>query len=86
MSNDKHDKKEATIIINGTQLEVQKEEITFEELVVLAFPNPPTGENILFTIQYRRGHENKPDGTLKPGEDVKVKDGMIFDVTPTDRS
>lgn len=78
--------KEVTIIVNGTQKTVQKDDISFSEIVHLAFENPPYGENTLFTITYRRGHGNKPEGILAEGESVKVKEGMIFDVTATDKS
>ncbi len=80
--------KDVTIIVNGTQKTVDKNaELSYEEVVALAFENPPTGENILITVNYRRGHGNKPEGSLAAGDPpVKVKDGMIFDVTPTDKS
>ena len=78
--------KDVTIIVNGTQKTVQKDDISFDEIVRLAFENPPYGENTLFTITYRRGQGNKPEGILAQGESVKVKDGMIFDVTATDKS
>jgi hypothetical protein len=75
-----------TIIVNTRERQVQKDEIFFEELVKLAFDNPPSGPNIEFTITYRRGQGNKPEGSLLPGKSVKVKDGMIFNVTSTDKS
>ena len=79
--------KEITIIVNGRKKTVGiREELTFDELVALAFDNPPTGEFIEFTITYRRGVGNKPEGTLVEGEIVRVKDGMIFNVTATDKS
>lgn len=79
--------KDVTIIVNGREKVVaKKDEVSFEELVALAFDNPPKGPNIVFTITYRRGQGNKPEGTLTPGETVKVKDGMIFNVTATDKS
>lgn len=79
--------KTVTIIVNGRAKTVSKNvEITFEQVVALAFPNPPTGDGIQFTVQYTRGHGNKPAGTLVEGQSVKVKDGMEFDVTPTNRS
>ena len=56
------------------------------QLVALAFDTPPTGENIVFTITYRRGHGDKPEGSLVEGETVKIKKGMIFNVTATDKS
>lgn len=78
--------KEFTIIVNGREKVVTKKELSFAEIVALAFDNPPTGANILFTITYRRGEGNKPEGTLVEGEKVKIKDGMIFNVTATDKS
>lgn len=79
-------KKEHTIIVNGREKVVTTKELTFDEVVALAFDNPPSGPYICFTITYRRGHGNKPEGTLTDGETVKVKDGMIFNVTATDKS
>lgn len=80
-----HDK-EITIIVNGRSKTATKKELSFAEIVALAFDNPPTGDNVTFTITYRRGEGNKPEGTLVEGETVKIKDGMIFNVTPTDKS
>lgn len=62
-----------------------KDEMTFNEIVALA-EGLPSGQFIVYTITYRRGHGNKPEGTLVEGESVKVKDGMIFNVTATDKS
>jgi hypothetical protein len=79
--------KTVTIIVNGRAKTVPKnEEITFDQVVALAFPNPPTGDGVQFTFQYTRGQGNKPAGTLVEGQTIKVKDGMEFDVTPTNRS
>jgi hypothetical protein len=78
--------KDITIVVNGTQKTVPKDDLTFDEIVKLAFEAPPYGENTLFSVTYRRGHGNKPEGILAPGESVKVKEGMIFDVTATDKS
>lgn len=80
------DEKEIVIVVNGREKTVTGKELTFAELVALAFDNPPTGENIVFTITYRRGHGEKPEGTLTEGESVKIKKGMIFNVTATDKS
>jgi hypothetical protein len=80
-----HNKK-FTIIVNGRQKVVTKDELSFDEIVALAYDNPPSGENIVFTITYRRGHGHKPEGTLVQGETVKIKEGMIFNVTATDKS
>jgi Multiubiquitin len=80
-----HDKT-VTIIVNAREKTVKKEELTFDEIVKLALDTPPSGENIVFTITYRKGPGNKPEGTLTQGQSVKVKDSMIFNVTATDKS
>lgn len=78
--------KTITIIVNGREKTVTERELSADDLVKLAFENPPTGEFICFTITYRRGMGNKTEGTLEEGETVKVKKGMIFNVTATDKS
>jgi hypothetical protein len=79
--------KQVTVFVNGTPKPVTKSELSFEQVVELGFPNPFSNPNIIYTVAYRRGHGDKPAGTMsKGGEPVKVKDGMIFDVTPTDQS
>ncbi|EIM28577.1 multiubiquitin domain-containing protein [Microvirga lotononidis] len=81
------DIKTVTIIINGRPKTIPKnDDLTFEEVVALAFENPPTGDGIQYTIQYSRGQGNKPTGAVVEGQSVKVKDGMEFDVTSTNRS
>lgn len=90
MSNERadqpHGRKEITIIVNGTAKTIQKERLTFEEVIALAFDNPPTGDGVQFTVQYSRGHSDKPKGTLVEGQSVQTKEGMEFDVTATNRS
>ncbi len=86
MSTEASDKaKTLTIIVNGREKVVTSKELTFDEVVDLAFEDPQRGENIVFTITYRRAHGNK-EGSLLEAQSVKVKDGMIFNVTRTDKS
>jgi hypothetical protein len=75
-----------TIFVNGQKKVVTTKTVTFEEIVKLAYPTPPTGENILYTVSYEDGPHANPQGSLKAGGSVKVKDGMIFNVTATDKS
>lgn len=74
------------ITVNTKPFDVAKDEISFEEVVALAFGAVPPGDNVAFTVTYRRGRGNKPSGSLVEGATVKVKDGMIFNVTKTDKS
>jgi 5-formyltetrahydrofolate cyclo-ligase len=75
-----------TILVNGEPHEEIKIRISFEELVKLAYPVPPSGTCIEFTVTYRNGPSENPKGTLTAGHSVKIENRMIFDVTPTDRS
>ena len=75
-----------TIYVNGQAKTVTTKTVTYEQIVKLAFPNPVTGPNIIYTVGYEDGPHKNPSGSLMPGGKVYVKDGMIFDVTPTDKS
>ena len=78
--------KEVTIIVNARPHPVTAKEMSFDELVALAFDSSQRGPQIVFTVTYRKGDDKKPKGTLVEGQTVKIKDGMIFDVTRTDKS
>jgi len=80
-------KNTVTVMVNGRPKVVpRRDKLTFDEVVALAFENPPQGEFICFTITYRKGNGSKPEGTLPEGESVKPKEGMVFNVTTTDKS
>jgi hypothetical protein len=78
--------REFTIIVNGRKKVVATKELSFDEIVRLAFYPIPTGPNILFTVTYGHGPKVNPEGTLLEGETVEIKDGMVFSVTQTDKS
>jgi hypothetical protein len=75
-----------TIYVNGQKKIVETKTVTFDQIVKLAYPIPPTGDNILYTVSYEDGPPANPQGSLKEGGTVKVKNGMIFNVTATDKS
>jgi hypothetical protein len=77
--------KEVTIVVNGREKVVSDRDLSFGEVVALA-EGLPSGPNIVYTITYRRGHGDKPEGTIAEGGSVKVKKGMIFNVRATDKS
>lgn len=79
-------KKKVTIVVNGDPFEVEKDEISYAEVVTLAFPEYPQHPEVTYSVKYKRGHGNKPEGVLAPGGTVKVKDEMIFNVSPTGQS
>ena len=78
--------KEITIYVNGTEKLVIGKEISFDQLVALAYNPIPSGPNILFTISYEEGPRENREGSLKAGISVYIKKGMIFNVTTTDKS
>ncbi|MFC3688872.1 multiubiquitin domain-containing protein [Aquipuribacter hungaricus] len=75
-----------TFIVNAREHTTSAKTMPFEQVVALAFPDTPSGPNVLFTVSYRRGQGNKPEGSLLAGDSVKVKDGMVFVVSATDKS
>ena len=79
-------KKKVTIMVNARPFEVEKDDITYDEVVTFAFPDFPHHPEKSYSVKYKRGHGNKPEGILSPGGTVKVKDQMIFDVSETGQS
>lgn len=75
-----------TIIVNARKKVVETPELTFAEVVALAFDTAPVGGNILFTVTYRNGPPANPEGSLIEGGRVKLKNEMIFNVRATDKS
>lgn len=78
--------REITIFVNTRKKEEKTRHLTYAQVVALAFNPIPTGPNIMFTITYRNGPKQNPEGELLPGGKVKIKNGMIFDVTQTTKS
>jgi hypothetical protein len=78
--------KEFKIIVNAREKIFKGREISFEQVVELAFGTVSTNPNIVYTVTYKRGEGNKPEGSMDRGDTVKVKEGMQFSVTQTDKS
>jgi hypothetical protein len=81
-----HEKKTVTIIVNGTPHEWPKTEITYAEVVTLEVPDYAQHPEITYSVKYKNGHGDKPEGVLSPGGSVKVKEGMIFSVSESGQS
>lgn len=74
------------IIVDGTPHVIQTEEITFDEIVDIAYPSGGRGDLITYTVSFYEGGGRPAEGSLIEGEKVKIKDGTVFNVTRTDRS
>lgn len=78
--------KTVTIVVEGTPHEWPKGEISYAEVVTLEVPDYAQHPEITYSVRYKAGHGNKPEGVLTPGATVKVKEGMIFYVSETGQS
>jgi Multiubiquitin len=80
-----HHNHEFSIIVNGRQKHVTGKEISFIQVVQLAFENATINENVAYTVTYKKGEKNK-EGSMVNGDIVKLHDGMIFNVSATNQS
>ena len=83
---DQPDDKTFLITVNGRQRQVEQEELSFDQLVDLAFHDPARGPQIVFTITFREAGGRIPEGELDEGQRLKVRNGTIVNVTRTDQS
>lgn len=76
---------ESEIIVNGRPRVVPSSQVTFEQLVQLAFPGSHD-PNSIFSITYYKAASMPSEGELGASGVVKIKKGTIFNVTKTDKS
>jgi len=75
------------IIVNGRARQAPSKELTFDQIVGLAFDNPPYGGDTIFTVTYRKGgNDQRPEGIMVEGDTVEIKRGTTFNVSATNRS
>ena len=80
------DKDKIAIVVNGRERIVTLDELSFSDVLALAFDPVPSGPSWEFTVTYRNGAGRPPEGRLRPEGEVKVKDGTVFNATATDKS
>ena len=80
----KPEHKPITIIVNGREKEWFEKEISFKQVVELAFGIYEENDFIIYTVTFK-GPGNQ-EGTMVVSDTVKVKKGMVFNVTKTDKS
>jgi tRNA(Ile)-lysidine synthase TilS/MesJ len=74
------------VIVNLREKTVDERYLSFEQVVKLAYPDPTLGKEYDYTVTYDKGPKENPEGEMVSGDTVKIKDGMVFNVTQTDRS
>ena len=74
------------IFVNTQPVVVHYRTLSYWEVVHLAYPDAQPGPNSYFTVSYAKGHEGNSLTNLVDGQHVRIKKGMHFNVTPTDKS
>lgn len=72
------------IIVNGRPREVLEHKLIYWDAVTLAFPDATQNQDSVYTVAYANPHGK--DGTLVEGQHVNIKDGVVFNVSQTNRS
>ena len=83
---DVEDHKTVTIVVEGTPHKWPEEYISYEQVVTLEVPDYSQNPQVTYTVTYKNGPRNKPEGILSPGGTVKVREGTIFNVSRTGQS
>lgn len=78
--------KQYEIIVNGRQKVVTEKKLSFFDIVKLAFGEIISDGRKIYTMTFKKGEDNKPEGILVEGDVIKVKQGVIFNVSATDKS
>ena len=77
-----------TIIVNGVDkvLPVGTTQLSYDDVVRLAFGTSPNSPNTLYTVVFSNGPVENRKGTMVRGSIVHVKRGMIFNVGCSNKS
>jgi len=83
--NQEETRKEPVIIVNGEDHSASSEVVTYQEVVTIAFPIPPSPD-ARYTVSYRDAKEPR-EGSLAPNQSVIVRQkGTVFNVKATGKS
>jgi hypothetical protein len=74
------------IIVNGTQKNWGEKQISFKDVVTLAYGTYIDKPTMVYTVAYEDGPKENPEGSMVKDSVVFVKNKMIFHATATDRS
>ncbi len=75
-----------TILVNAREKTWKDKIISFDQVIILAFESISIDPDVSYTVTFKKGENNKPEGIMVKSDEVKVKDGMRFNVTQTNRS
>jgi hypothetical protein len=73
--------------VNGTSFTVQQADVSYDEVVDLAYPNGRSDPNAMFKVDYEDAQHQPKDGELDESASVEVKHkGTEFSVIRSIRS
>ena len=77
-----------TIVVNGVDkvLPAGTKQLSYEEVVKLAYGNYNASSTIIYSIAYSNGPVENKKGVLVKGDSVCVRKGMIFNVGCSNKS
>ncbi len=75
-----------SIYVRGRRFEIEREKISYSEVVNLAYPDGKHGPLYEYDVTWKDGPRGEEDGVLNEGEETKIVEGMKFDVKFTDKS
>ncbi len=78
--------KDIIIIIKGKPIQWDKPQITYVEVITLAYGEYNDSPTMVYTVGYEDGPKENREGSMLKGMTVYVKNKMIFHATATDKS
>ncbi|QGG57836.1 multiubiquitin domain-containing protein [Paenibacillus sp. B01] len=73
------------IYLNSRPRIVDKEKLSFRDVIVLYYGSYDENPNVAYTVSHKR-NEHTPSVSMVDGDEVQVKEGMMFSVSKTDKS
>ncbi len=86
MDNKKDSPHTVTIIVNATPYEWAEKEITYAEVVNIAYPGEPVNESSTFKVSYKKKNDSGLTSLVFSSNPVKVHKDMVFNVAPANRA
>lgn len=84
ISKEKH--VDVEIIVNGRPVKWDKKQISFVEVITIAYGEYVDKPTMVYTVGYEDGPKENREGSMYKGTTVFVKNKMIFHATATDKS
>jgi hypothetical protein len=74
-----------TVFFNGRPRTIAEHQLDYAQVIRIAFPEGPFGATTIYTVTYVYPHGGS-EGSMVDGDTVKIKEGMVFNVSRTDQS